>query len=90
MALIGGIIAAIYVVVHYGFIQPEYIETIREQSYTDMIERSPNMTEDDIEKGTKLINIFASKSSKATMILMRSLFSGFLISLITGAIMKKE
>ncbi len=90
MALISGIIAAIYAVVHYGFIAPEFIEGIREKAMNDMLSQNPNMAGEQLEMGTKMVNIFTSKFFMATMFLISSLFFGFIISLITGAIMKNN
>lgn len=90
MAVVSGIIAAIYTVIHYEFIQPEFIENIRENAYLEMAKQNPNMTEDQLATATKMTNMFTSKFFMATMYLVASLFFGFLISLVAGAIMKKE
>ncbi|MEY8867969.1 DUF4199 domain-containing protein [Flavobacteriaceae bacterium 144Ye] len=90
MAVVSGIIAAIYTVIHYEFIQPEFIENIRENAYLEMTKQNPNMTEDQLATATKMTNMFTSKFFMATMYLVASLFFGFLISLVAGAIMKKE
>lgn len=90
IAVIGGLIGGIYAYVHYSFIQPEFIETIREQAYLDMTTQNPNMTEEQMATGEKMMNIFTSPFFMGTMILLSTLFFGFLISLISGAIMKKS
>ncbi|WP_296315635.1 DUF4199 domain-containing protein [Winogradskyella sp. UBA3174] len=90
MALISGIIAAIYAVVHYGVIAPEYMDTIREKAMDDMLSQSPNMEGEALEMATNMVNMFTSKFFMATMFLISSLFFGFIISLITGAIMKND
>lgn len=90
MALISGIIAAIYAVVHYGVIAPEYMDTIREKAMDDMLIQSPNMEGEALEMATNMVNMFTSKFFMATMFLISSLFFGFIISLITGAIMKND
>ena len=55
-----------------------------------MTKQNPNMTEDQLATATKMTNMFTSKFFMATMYLVASLFFGFLISLVAGAIMKKE
>lgn len=90
MAVVGGLLGAIYAYVHYTFIQPEFIEAIREKAYLDMTTQNPNMTEEQLETGNKMMNIFTSPFFMGTMTLLFTLFFGFIISLITGAIMKKD
>ena len=90
MALIGGITAALYAVIHYGFIAPEFMEGVREKAMNDMLSQNPDMEGEALEMGTKMVNLFTSKFFMATMFLISSLFFGFLISLITGAIMKND
>ncbi|WP_299224521.1 DUF4199 domain-containing protein [uncultured Psychroserpens sp.] len=90
IAVIGGLIGAVYTYIHYSYIQPEFIEAIREQAYSDMTSQNPNMTEEQLATGEKMMNIFTSSFFMATMTLIFSLFFGLIISLITGAIMKKD
>ena len=90
MAAISGVIAAIYAVLHYGLIAPEFVEGIREKAMDDMLSQNPNMEGEALEMGTQMIDMFTSKFFMATMFLISSLFFGFIISLITGAIMKND
>jgi len=90
MSVVGGLIAAFYAYIHYEFIQPEFTENLREQSYLEMTEQNPNITEDKLETATKIMSIFTSSFFISTMLLVSSLFFGFIISLISGLIMKKE
>ena len=90
MALVGGIIAAVYAIIHYSLIQPEFIDNIREKAYLDMTTRNPNMTEEQLANATKMSNMFTSKFFISTVMLIMSLLFGLIISLIVGAIMKKE
>ena len=90
MAVISGIIAAIYAVIHYGIIAPEFVDGIKEKAMDDMLSQNPNMESEALEMGTKMIDMFTSKFFMATMFLISSLFFGFIISLIVGAIMKND
>jgi preprotein translocase subunit YajC len=90
MAVIGGIIGSIYILFHYSFIQPEFIDNIRENAMITSIEANPNMTEEQLAMTEKMTNIFTSKFAIVTMYLIASLFFGFLISLIVGLIKKRE
>merc|ERR1712108_7231 len=60
IAAIGGIIGALYSFLHYTFIQPEFIEAIREKAYLDMTTQNPNMTDEQLATGNKMMNIFTS------------------------------
>jgi hypothetical protein len=90
MAAVGGVIAALYTFIHYSYIQPEFIENIREQSYIEMTKKNPNMVGEQLDTALKMMNFFTSPFFMSTMILISSLFFGLIISLITGAILKKE
>lgn len=90
MAVIGGVIAAAYAFVHYLYIQPEFVEGIREKAYQDMTAGTQNMSGEQLDTATTMMNIFTSPFFLATMILISQLFFGLIISLIMGAIMKKE
>jgi preprotein translocase subunit YajC len=90
MAVISGVIAAIYAVIHYGIVAPEFVDGIKEKAMDDMMSQNPNMEGEALEMGTKMIDMFTSKFFMATMFLISSLLFGFIISLITGAIMKND
>ncbi|MCH7784990.1 MAG: DUF4199 domain-containing protein [Bacteroidetes bacterium] len=89
IAAIGGVISAIYTFIHYSFIYPEFIENIREQAMLEAMERSPKMDEETMEKTEIFMNFLTSPFMFATYSLIGSLFFGFIISLITGAIIKR-
>ncbi len=88
IAAISGIITAIYTFIHYTFVYPEFIDMIKEQAYSDMADRG--MTSEQIKQTSGMMDITTSPWFFATVTLISSLFFGFLISLIAGAIMKKQ
>lgn len=90
MAAVGGVIAAVYAFIHYSYIYPEFIDKIREQAYLDMTTKNPNMTQDQVDQASGMMNMFTSPFFMSTMTLIWSLFFGLIVSLITGAIMKKD
>ncbi|PNQ72447.1 hypothetical protein C1T31_11685 [Hanstruepera neustonica] len=90
MAVIGGLVSAIYSYVHYSMIYPEFIENIRDESVKQMLERSPDMTNEQIEQASKINNMFTSPFAMSTFSLIGSLFFGIIISLIAGLIMKSD
>lgn len=90
IAVIGGLVSAIYSYVHYTMIYPEFIENIRDESVKQMLERSPDMTNEQIEQASKINNMFTSPFAMSTFSLIGSLFFGIIISLIAGLIMKSD
>ena len=89
-AAIGGVLIAIYAFIHYTYIQPEFIEAIREKALVDMYANSGDMPAEAEEQALSLINIFTSPGFISTVSIMGSLFFGLIISLITGLIAKSE
>lgn len=89
IALIGGIIAGIYAYIHYSFIYPEFIEMTRETSEKAMLE-TQNMGGEQLEQAKKISELFTSPFALATFNVIASLFFGFIISLVTGLILKKN
>lgn len=88
VAVIGGLIAAVYAFIHYSYVSPEYIELIREDAFVQISEQP--LQEEQREQAIQITNITTSPLFFATITLVSSLFFGFLISLIIGAIMKSN
>ncbi len=89
IALIAGIISAIYTLVFTSYIDPSYMTTMQELQLEKALEQNPNMSEQQIE----MMQSMTSKTSSPGFIfgvsLLASLFLGFIISLISGLILKK-
>ncbi len=90
IAVIGGIIAAIYAYIHYTMIYPEFIEMTKETAYEQMMERNPNLTDEQVTQAMEMSSMFMSPSFFSLMSIIGSLFFGLIVSLIAGLIMKKE
>jgi len=90
MALVGGIISAVYSAIHYSLIMPEFLSGKREEAIDTMLTQNPNMEGEPLEMAIKIIDITTSEFFISTIMLVGSLFLGFLISLIISAIIKKE
>lgn len=90
IAAIGGVISAIYTFIHYSFIYPEFIEIFRENYMIQATSKSPDMDQETLELTQKIGDILSSPSMFATLSIIGTLFSGFIISLITGAIIKNK
>ena len=90
IAAIGGVIAALYTYFHYSYIQPEFIENIREQALEEMTKKSTNLTNEQLQKANDLNNMFTSPFAMSTFTLIGNLIIGIISSLFIGLIMKKE
>lgn len=90
VALIAAIIGIIYTLIFMKVIEPNFQEEMKaflEQTY---YEKFPDMPEEQIEKMVEMGKKFSSPGWIAIFSLGGSLLFGLIISLITGAFMKKE
>lgn len=89
-ALIAGIVSAIYAYIHYTYIHPEYIDVVVNEAREQMAEQGQGMTEEQMEQALGFTKSFTTPFMMATFSLIGSLFFGFIISLVSGLILKKE
>lgn len=90
ISAIAGIIGSIYIFIHYSYIQPEFVDNVREESYRQMMEQNAQMDEEKKAQAIKLTEFFTSPIMMSTVSLFLTLFLGFIISMITGAIIKNN
>ena len=87
IALISGIIALVYNYIFMAMIEPEYFTTlaqIQEQKWIDQ-----GLTDEQIEGAKVMMEKMSGPGMSSAIAIAFSLFLGFIISLITGAIMKE-
>lgn len=89
-AAIAGVVAAVYAYLHYSFVYPEYINVIMDEARESMASQSQGMTEEQIEQALQFTKGFTSPFMMATFSLIGSLFFGFIISLFSGLILKRD
>ena len=89
-ALIGGIISAVYMYIHYSFVQPEFVDVMREEAMMNMQQNAPQATNEQIEQGMKFTEMFTTPIAMSLMSVVGSLIFGLLASLILGLFMKKS
>ena len=89
MALISGVIYVIYFYVFVNFIQADYFENLGAVQEASMIEMYPNMTDEQLENALEMSKKFSGFGMISAIVMIMSLFFGFVISLIAGLIMKK-
>ena len=90
IAVVGGVLSAIYAYIHYSFIYPEFVEITRVNSLEDALAKNPDLEGEALEMTEKMIGIFTSPFVMATFSLIGNLFFGFIISIVTGAIVKNN
>jgi len=88
VAVISGVIAAIYAYIHYSFVYPEFSEIKYDEAVLQMTEQG--IPESQQSQALEMTKMFTSPWFFSTMTLLGSLFFGFIISLIAGLILKRN
>lgn len=87
---IGGLIYAVYMYIHYTYLQPEFITTLKEGLKTQVeaeIERQ-NLKGEEADTTREIATLFASPFFMATSALISILLKTLFISLVVGLIKK--
>lgn len=87
---IGGLVYAIYMYIHYTYLQPEFIDTLKEGLKTQVqaeIERQ-NLQGEEAETTREIATLFATPFFMATSALISILLKTLFISLVVGLIKK--
>jgi len=90
IAVIGGLIAAVYTYVHYSFVYPEFLEITLEKTQQEMLDSNSSMSDAQMEQALAISRKMVSPFAQATFSLVGSIFFGFIISLVIGLIIKKK
>lgn len=90
VAVIGGIITAIWSYLLMNYIEPQYMAQIMEVNQQKMMETNPNLTEAQMDSMMEMSSKFTSPFMIMAFSLIGNLFFGLLISLIAGLIMKNK
>ena len=90
IALISGLIYAVYLAVFVNYIEPAFFENVAAVQEQTIIEKYPNLTDEQLEGAIKNTAMFNNTGANVTMSLMFSLIFGLIVSLITGLIMKRS
>ena len=88
IALISGIISVAYTYVFTSFIEPDFfinLAQVQEQKWIDQ-----GLTDEQIEGAKVMMDKMSNPMMTAGFTVIGSLFFGFIISLITGAVMKES
>ncbi|MEQ8473681.1 MAG: DUF4199 domain-containing protein [Marinoscillum sp.] len=87
LSLFSGIISSIFVYIYVSFINPEFVENIRQQQIVAMEEQG--MSDAQIEQGMKMAENFSGPTAMFIFGLLGAVFFGFVVSLVVSAFIKK-
>ncbi|MBQ4821804.1 DUF4199 domain-containing protein [Aquimarina sp. MMG016] len=90
ISLIGGIVGVIWTILLMNVIEPDMVNQITEAQRTQMIERFPDMPEEQLNQSIEMAAKFTSPYIISAFALIGNLFFGFIISLIGGLIIQKK
>lgn len=90
ISLIAALVNIVYLMIFYNIIEPTYFEDMAKVQEQVIIEKYPNLTDQELEGALKGSAMFLNTGANVTMTLIFSLFSGLIISLIGGLIMRKS
>ncbi|MDT0556808.1 DUF4199 domain-containing protein [Patiriisocius hiemis] len=88
ISLIAGLIGSLFTLLFITVIEPDFTANMLDATADKIIEQNPNMTEEQLDMALGMSETFMSPGIMFAMGLIVSLFFGFIISLITGLIMK--
>jgi FlaA1/EpsC-like NDP-sugar epimerase len=89
ISLISALIYIVYLFIFYNMIEPDYFINMVKVQEQMIIERYPNLTDEQMEGAIKNAGMFANTGANLTLTMIVSLFFGLIISLIAGLVMKK-
>ncbi|WP_339697612.1 DUF4199 domain-containing protein [uncultured Marixanthomonas sp.] len=90
ISLIAGVIGSIFTYLFITVIEPDFIPQMLDATQEKMIEQNPNMTQEQMDMAMGMTEKFMSPWIMFAMGMIASLFFGFIISLISGLIMKQN
>ena len=90
IALIGGIIGAIYMLIFTNFIEPDFYTKMGEVSNQKILDQYPDMSDEQLESAKAMAAKFQNPVMTGAFQLMGSLIFGLIISLIVGLILKNK
>lgn len=89
-AVIGGIIYAVYNIIFVTFIEPDFVTQMMEVTREKLFEQNPNMTEEQADMTMGFVEKFSDPYLGGAFFIVLSAFFGFIYSLISGLIFKRE
>ncbi len=90
IALITAIIGVVFNLIFMTVIEPDFATNMLAATEDNLLEENPNMTQEQIDMTMGITETMMSPAIISAMSLIMTLFFGFIISLITGLVMKVE
>ena len=90
ISVISALMAIVYTYILINFLDPDTIEKTIEVTQNKMLDENPEMTQEQIDMAKEMQLKFSSIGVISTMILIFSLVFGFVVSLISGLILKRN
>lgn len=90
ISLIAAIFGVIFNLIFMTVIEPDFIANMLAATEDNMLAQNPNMTQEQIDMGMSITETMMSPTIITAMAIIMTLFFGFIISLITGLVMKVE
>lgn len=88
VAFFASVLVAAYTFVFFGFIDPDMLEEMILRTENEMYDQG--LPDDQVEMAMEMTRKFMMPGPMAAMVVLTYTFVGFIISLITSAILKKE
>ncbi len=89
IALVSGLVFLVYFFVFTNFLEPEFYARSLEVKEQAVLEMYPNLTDDQLEGAMDLQKKLNGPVFTSAILLIVSLFFGFIVALIGGLVMKK-
>ncbi len=90
IALIAAILGVFYQFIFANYIEPDFMANTMEMQQREMIAQNPNMSKEQIDSAKEMMQTFSNPALGAAIGIVVALFFGFIISLFSGLIMKKQ
>ena len=90
ITLIAGVIGSIFTYLFTTIIEPDFVMNMLEASRVKMLEDNPEMTQEQIDMAMSISEKMMSPGILTAIGVIASLFFGFIISLISGLVLKNN
>jgi DNA-binding XRE family transcriptional regulator len=90
IAMVSAFITSVYTFIFYQFYAPEQLAKILEQTEQTMIERNPEMTQEQLDMAFSITEKFMNPAWMSVSSFFGSLFFGFVLALIVSIFLKKK
>jgi hypothetical protein len=89
IALISGIVFVVYFFVFTNYIEPEYYTNSEKVAEATILETYPTWSDEQVEAAVAMSKKMQGFGMMSAIVMIMSLFFGFIVSLIAGLIMKR-